>query len=260
MRALYAKEQEKQKKNRSLVDLDVFSYVKHVLQDITYADFPEALWAEHVTCSDSADMFIKVIKYVMTGFHLLSHSTVYPTTDHERTFFVEYVIPGLMAISKMSDSFDFFWCEFEMQSVKEMDMVDKDFNLMKTQHRFIDALGKMTAGSEMEVVIVEASSGPFAEKIVHSIEDTLKTFECATASLSTIAAKYRHASITTLKKLHVSSIHLIKNKMTLSTISLNNAYSRRRMDLRAAEIPTKWIDRINMLRYFELLATLSVSP
>lgn len=62
-----------------------------------------------------------------------------------------------MAISKTSDLFDFYWCEYEMQAVKEMDIFDKDFNLMKTQRRYIDALGKMTAGSEMEIVIVEAS-------------------------------------------------------------------------------------------------------
>ncbi|KAI8147861.1 hypothetical protein BJV82DRAFT_664207 [Fennellomyces sp. T-0311] len=256
MRALYEMEQEKQKKNRSLVDLGLFSYVKMVLQDIPHTDFPETLWSQSVDCSNSATMFVKVVKYVMTGFHLLSHSAVYPVTDHERTFFVEYVIPGLMAISKMSDSFDFFWCEYEMQSVKEMDMVDKGFNLMKTQRRYIDALAKMTTGSEMEVVVVEASSGPVGEKVVHTIEDTLKIMECTTASLSAIAAKYRHASITTLKKLRVYSVHLIKNKMTLSYTSLNDAYSWRRMDLRTAEIPTKWLDRIDMIRYFELLATL----
>ncbi|KAI7875156.1 hypothetical protein K492DRAFT_119840, partial [Lichtheimia hyalospora FSU 10163] len=59
--------------------------------------------------NEATAKFLRIVKYVLTGYHLLSHSSGYQICDHERTFFIEYVIPGLMAISKTSDLFDFYW-------------------------------------------------------------------------------------------------------------------------------------------------------
>ena len=96
------------------------------------------------------------------------------------------------------------------------------------------------------------------EDVSHSVGDTIKTIECATASLLNEAMKYKNASIKTFKKLKVFSIHIIKNKMSLSSTSVNDQYTWNRIDMRSAEIPTDWRSRIYLLKYFELLATLMV--
>ncbi|KAI8148391.1 hypothetical protein BJV82DRAFT_506912 [Fennellomyces sp. T-0311] len=208
--------------------------------------------------TQEATKFVDLVNYVLTAFHLLCQSPLAAVINHERSFFIEYIVPGLLALSKTSDLFDFYWCEYEMQAMKETHMQDNDFNLLKTPRRYLDALGKMTMNSEMEVVVVEASSGIVSENVSHTIGDTLKSLECATASLAGQASKYRHASFATFQKLQVFSIHVIKNKMTLSTTTIHDAYTWKRMDLRTTDIPTKWCDRISLIRYFELLATLMV--
>ncbi|KAI8140005.1 hypothetical protein BJV82DRAFT_234203 [Fennellomyces sp. T-0311] len=178
------------------------------------------------------------------------------SSNHERSFFVEYVLPGILALDKTSKLVPFFWCGYELQAVKEVSMEGYDLDLIKTPKRYVDALGKLTTMCEMDAVVVESSSGPISENVTHSIEDTLKIYECASASLKKEASKYKDASIKTFKQLRVFSIHVIMNEMTLSETMLKGAFTWRHVQLRSATITDKWDDRLKLVRYFELLARL----
>ncbi|KAI9258019.1 hypothetical protein BDA99DRAFT_561459 [Phascolomyces articulosus] len=146
---------------------------------------------------------------------------------------------------------------FIIPAMKDIFVQDNDFNMIKTPRRYMDTLGKMTSLSEIEAVIVEASSGCVSENVGHSIEDTLKSLECATASLTKAAHKYNiHQSKQTFKNLKTFSIQLIKNDLTLSSTYVNDQFSWTRVELRTAAIPMKWDERLNMVAVFELLTCL----
>ncbi|KAI7857090.1 hypothetical protein BDC45DRAFT_436080 [Circinella umbellata] len=140
----------------------------------------------------------------MTILYLVSSSPSIYVTIHERSCFVEYIISGIMALGETSDMMDFYWCEYEMQAVKEIDKYDNKYNLMNTQKRFLDALGKMERLLEMERVIVESSSGPLDENVQLIIEDTLKIHECTSSSLKKEALKYKDPSIKTFMRLQLT--------------------------------------------------------
>ncbi|KAI7853788.1 hypothetical protein BDC45DRAFT_144259 [Circinella umbellata] len=247
-----------EKNFKSLKDLGLYEEIDDILENIPTNSFVSQLWSREMN-GIGADgvIFKRVVNHVLTWYHLLYSNNRPPTTNHKRTFFVEYHVPGLFALSKATDILSFHWCEYELQAIKGIFMMfDNEFNLLKTPKRYMDALGRMHSMSNMEIVIVEASSGALTEDVSHSVGNTIKTIECATASLLNEAMKYKNTSIKTFKKLEVFSIHIIKNKMSLSNTSVNDQYTWNRIDMRSAEIPTDWRSRIYLLKYFELLATL----
>ncbi|KAI7855411.1 hypothetical protein BDC45DRAFT_568305 [Circinella umbellata] len=87
-------------------------------------------------------------------------------------------------------------------------------------------------------------------------KNTVKILECATSLLVHQQLKYKNAFIETFKKLRVFSIHAIKNKITLSSTMLCDRHSWNHIELRSATIPSTWTNRLEVLKYFELLATL----
>ncbi|KAI7855409.1 hypothetical protein BDC45DRAFT_439245 [Circinella umbellata] len=224
-----------------------------------YDGLPKKLWSpdfHHLDIQES--QFIDIINYALTSFHLHCRSPDLLLNNHEQTYFVEHIIPGLLALSKTSGLIQFRWCELEMQAIKAINLKDNDYNAKKAPQRFLDALGVMTSSMEMEAVIVEASSSGNSENVGPTIEDTVKILECATSSLVHQQSKYKNASIETFKKLRVFSIHVIKNKITLSSTMLCDRYRWNHIELRSATIPSTWTHRLELLKYFELLATLMV--
>ncbi|KAG2219518.1 hypothetical protein INT45_002835 [Circinella minor] len=254
----YKDEKEGQKQKKALEKLGLLHEVDDVLEEMEFDDFPRKLWSKEMSSkAEGATSFSQLIKYVLTNFHLLCRDHESVTTNHERSFFVNYVVPGLLALSKACDTVSFTWCEFELEAIKSVHMFDQDLKLLKTPRRFMDALGKLKTPNNMEIVIVESSSGGLSEDVTHSIEDTLKTIECATAALVSAATKYKNASVKTFRKLKVYSIHVIKNTMTLTETTLHDQHTWKRVELRSCNIPTTWTYRYYMLEYLELLAKLN---
>lgn len=141
----YNEQKQQQRINQTLSNLGVKKYLKNLLENVSYEDFIKELWNNDVSInSEIGTKLVNIVKYAMTTFHLVTKSTAATSTSHERTYFIEYIIPGLMALAKKSNIIDFCWCEYELQAVKEVDMYDKNYNLMKTL-------------SDMECVIAESS-------------------------------------------------------------------------------------------------------
>lgn len=124
--------------------------------------------------------------------------------------------------------------------------------------KLIDALGMLTTQNNMEIVIIEVSSGAIKENTTHSIEDSLKIFECSVASLRKEASHYPHASLKSLKLLNVFSLHVIKTQVTLCEMVLSNNNKWKFIERRTACIPTNRNDLIGFVQYLELLTTLFV--
>ncbi|KAI7884728.1 uncharacterized protein EV154DRAFT_427889, partial [Mucor mucedo] len=179
-------------------------------------------------------------------------------SHHERAHFVENIIPSLLALGKALDFIEFKWRESEFLSSKVLNLKDSDYDLRSIPGKYIDAPGTLTTHNNMELIIVEASSGQFKENVAHSIEDTLKILECGIASLRKEAAHYNDASLSTFKSLKVYGVQVIKSQVTLSAISLDDESHWKCIELRSAKLPTGWSDRIGLIQYLELLATLYV--
>ncbi|KAG1582668.1 hypothetical protein G6F48_009009 [Rhizopus delemar] len=112
--------------------------------------------------------------------------------------------------------------------------------------------------NNMELIVVESSSGRLKEHTSHTIEDSLKVLECGVAALKKEAIHYKNASLDTFKKLKVYSVQIIKTQVTLSELSLFNESHWKFVEKRSAKLPTNWNDRLEMIQYLELLATLFV--
>lgn len=70
------------------------------------------------------------------------------------------------------------------------------------------------------------------------------------------AAHYNDASLSTFMKLKVYRVHVIKSQVTLSEISLDDETHWKCIELRSAKLPTAWSDKVSLVQYMELLATL----
>ncbi|KAI9331643.1 hypothetical protein BD770DRAFT_416449 [Pilaira anomala] len=108
------------------------------------------------------------------------------------------------------------------------------------------------------MVITAFYSGQFKENTKHSIEDTLKILECGISSSRKEAAHSNDASLSKFLKLNVYGVHVIKSQVTFSEISLDDETHWKCIELRNAKLPTAWSDRVNLVQYMELLATLYV--
>jgi hypothetical protein len=93
---------------------------------------------------------------------------------------------------------------------------------------------------------------------VHTIEDCLKLLECSVSSLRKEAVLNKNSSIATFKKLKVFTIQVIKNQVTLSELYMNDKKSWSFIEKRTATLPSSWHDRILLIQYLELVATIFV--
>ena len=90
-----------------------------------FDDFPTKLWTKEISAEvEGVASFAQLIKYVLTKFHLLCRDHQPLTTNHERSFFVSYVVPNLLVLSKTYDIVSFTWCGFELEAIKSMSMFD----------------------------------------------------------------------------------------------------------------------------------------
>ncbi|KAG1138244.1 hypothetical protein G6F37_000027 [Rhizopus arrhizus] len=211
---LYNQYKNEQKENYSLKSLDLFDHVVGLLDSETsYESFLEEMRVSKLSerQDNRKETFFNIVKYSLTTFHLVCRSPPINISNHERTHFVENIIPSLLALGKTLDFIEFKWCESEFISSKMLNQKDCDYDLRSTPGKYIDALGTLTTHNNMELIIVEASSGQLKENTIHSIEDTLKILECGISSLRKEAAHYNDASLSTFMKLKVYGIHVIKS-------------------------------------------------
>lgn len=109
---LYHQYKGEQKDNRSLKALGLFDYVVDLLvSETNYESFVEEMWASKLNENQDSrkDTFLNIIKYFLTTFHLICRSPPVNISNHERTHFVENVVPSLLALGKLLDFIEFKW-------------------------------------------------------------------------------------------------------------------------------------------------------
>lgn len=121
--------------------------------------------------------------------------------------------------------------------------------------RYVDGLGISRYG---ENIVLEASSGAIKEDVNHSNGDSLKLIQCASEILKSEMMDNLDAAFSTFTKREVLIVQTIKNKMTLSAVSLSSTTTYKVIELRSGKIPLNWEYRNHWLHIFELLSTVMV--
>ncbi|KAI9265471.1 hypothetical protein EDC94DRAFT_693140 [Helicostylum pulchrum] len=212
----------------------VLTAIKHMMdEDVVYETFPMNLWsfqAQAITWSTEENNFYSVVSIVLTDFWGLFKRDTF-NIEHERTFWVEYVVPVFKHFFSINKGVIFSWCESMVLSHSKSQTVFGVRN-NPTEKRFADGIAR---NGESEVIIME-SSGPFSEEYTdHS---------------------FPNASIDTAKELSIFGVQCIKNQLTLMKTSLHDPNKWKFVELRGASIPVTWDERTDILPVFELLATL----
>lgn len=153
-----------------------------------------------------------------------------------------------------------FFCRCETPfQINDLNLGDYNYDLRSAPpYKLMDALGVLRTQNNMELLIVEASSGTVKELVTHSIEDSLKILEYSVSALKNELMQYPNASLETVKKLKVYSLQVIRTNVTLCEMSVHDSGHWKFIEKRSAKIPTNWCDRVCYVQYIELLATLFV--
>lgn len=109
---LYNQYKNEQKENYSLKSLGLFDQVVGLLDSETsYESFLEEMWASKLSerQDNRKETFFNIVKYSLTAFHLVCRSSPINISNHERTHFVENIIPSLLALGKTLDFIEFKW-------------------------------------------------------------------------------------------------------------------------------------------------------
>ncbi|KAI8981070.1 hypothetical protein BDB01DRAFT_860522 [Pilobolus umbonatus] len=168
-----------------------------LLGDVTFDTFNQTLWTYKLdyNLGSQSEAFLEIIRHSLCFSHLVYRTVPEFVQNHERTHFIENIIPSLLAFAKITGFLEFKSCETPFVVSKCLNLKDYDYH-----HRFtlacklIDAIGIMRTQNNLELIIVEASRKE--------------------------ASHYRNASLQTFKNLKVISFEVIKTQVTLCGMSL----------------------------------------
>jgi hypothetical protein len=121
---------------------------------------------------------------------------------------------------------------------------------------YADGIGEDAHG---ERLLMESSSGAVKENFPHTMGDTVKLIQSAAEVLKAEAMTVQDARLETFLKRKVLIVHLVTQKMTLSSVCALQNKKYKVVELRSATLASKWGERREWLKMFELLATIMVS-
>ncbi|KAI8973816.1 hypothetical protein BDF20DRAFT_824356 [Mycotypha africana] len=156
----YKKNKEQQINSSSLCILGLFDGLVSLLCKVSYDDFLSHLWnwKSEANMDEQGKNFLSICKHTLSTFHLVQQTPPMHMMNHERTFFCEAVLPGLLALSKITKFIEFKWCEAKYNATKTLYLKDGDYDGRSTvPARYIDALGILKTHDNMEMVVVESS-------------------------------------------------------------------------------------------------------
>ncbi|KAI9259165.1 hypothetical protein EDC94DRAFT_497230, partial [Helicostylum pulchrum] len=174
-------------------------------------------------------------------------------TNHERTFFVDFIVPIFQYFHDQVQYLQFQWCEVYIQS-RSTGLIDMQ-TWAKDKNGYADGIGYT---GQDERLLMETSSGGLEEDIDHTLGDSLKLLKNLAAILNTYRSKYLDSNKTTFSRLKVFGIQCIKTTITLISVSAPGDGKFLYHTPRTSQIPTTFDERHHLLSLFELLAYLLV--
>ncbi|KAG2227189.1 hypothetical protein INT45_008433 [Circinella minor] len=245
-----------------LATLTSFPQVKRFLielmcENVPFDDFPEKLWGMRTQSKEWEDATAKdIFRFIalsMTDFWGMSSRNNFEK-KHERSFWVESVVPIFKYMAVTNNLIVFSWCESLVKTHCNSQIVPGIWK-NTTKKLFADGLGR---NNDCDIIVMESSSGYSKENIDHSMEDTWKLILMMTDSLRNELMKYQGAKFTDAQELATFGIQCICDRITLIKATMFDARRWQIIEVRSAKIPITWDDRSNYMQVFELIATLHI--
>ncbi|KAI7893714.1 uncharacterized protein EV154DRAFT_479012 [Mucor mucedo] len=262
-KAEYNKYREQQINSVSLCSLGLFDDLILLLRKVSYDDFLDQVWdwKGGPEINDHGKNFLIVCKYILSTFHLVQRTPPMHVMNHERSFFCESILPGLLALSKITKFIEFKWYEAKYKATKGLYLKDGNYDGRFTlPEKYIDALGILKGtiiwrlrflnhqGIKLSVTIID-NTGMVEEHTRYIIEDSMKILESNLASLREETCHFENVSLETFKEFSAYGVTLTK---------IHDKQRWKNIEMRSSQIPRTWDDRLLLLEYLELLGTLYI--
>lgn len=251
--------QEDKENQRKLYTLSQYptqmSLIRECLELNSASEIPFLVWtrALDVGSPNNQHRFHKLVQHALTCFSSRCSRITAIKTNHERTFFVDFIVPIFQYFHDQIQYLQFQWCEVYIQS-RSTGLVDMQ-TWTKDKVGYADGIGYT---GQDERLLVEVSSGGLEEELDHTLSDSLKLLENLTAILNTYRAKYPNSNKMTFARLKVFGIQSVKTTITLISMSAPGDGKILYHAPRTSQIPTTFEERHHLLSLFELLAYLLV--
>ncbi|KAI8878000.1 hypothetical protein K501DRAFT_196887, partial [Backusella circina FSU 941] len=130
-------------------------------------------------------------------------------------------------------------------------------NQEKSDSTLLDGIGSTSVNTTG--FVIESSELNTTTNIEHTLEDSMKNLKSATDALVNIMCRYPNASITTLKKIHVYSIHIIQTKITAIQYSWKNQQTWSALECASTLLPVTFEERKSLIQVYDLLSFIYVN-
>ncbi|KAI9366573.1 hypothetical protein BD770DRAFT_405844 [Pilaira anomala] len=145
-----------QRTNKCLKSLNLLDHLVYLLEEVDYNQFNATLWLNNVD---------------PTSF-LISNTVPEYMSNHERAYFIEGIIPSMLSLAKNTGFIEFKWSETQFYSTKTLNLANYDYDLPEALPcKNIDALRILSTQNNMELIVIESSSGKLKEHTTHTIEN-----------------------------------------------------------------------------------------
>ncbi|CAO3595880.1 unnamed protein product [Absidia cylindrospora] len=247
---VYKENMSQQNANKNLKDAPgTFIFLKEALNQ-PLDDLPRYLWTNGYHCTGDEQQNNDMIRHILTDFRI-NCMIIATKPSNERTPFAEHFVPIFKAFAGITNLVAFTWCEKGLQTNHLLSLCLPESTPLRS---LLDGVGT-SIKDNMERILIE-SSGDDSE---HATEDTLKQMSNTSNCLKMEMKKYKLASYDTFLKRQIFGIHFIHDKMTLTSTRMESPNRYSFIEVRSATIPTKYEQRCDWIKVFELLLKLKAS-
>ncbi|KAI9007857.1 hypothetical protein CLU79DRAFT_829619 [Phycomyces nitens] len=218
--------------------------------DVPLSTLPHFLWTFQIEDNTNSDdlTFVNIIRCILTDFYSKCQRNPHFQPKHERTFWVDRVVPIFQALGDHSQLLGFQWCEVPTEEHTEFTIDPTTVPI-----KFHDGLGYDM--NNCNKLVMEGSS---RENIQHSQDDSIKILHTSIELLDSLIQRHFSASFSCLCLIKSFSVQCVCTTITLSTTSLDpkDAGAYTHAHVRSATIPVNYDSRASWTAVFELLAYL----
>lgn len=200
---------------------------------------------------------VKIIQFVLTDFC----SKCYPffQLKNEHPLWIDRIVPIFLIFGNHSQLLGFQWCDVPTEEHVEFTIGSNTWMRTATT-KYRDGL-EYDINSRSRLVMEGSSNSTSEENIEHTQEDTVKTLYASIENLNSFIRRHCSASFSSLCSVVSFSVPCVCNTITLSTTTMdcNNVGAYIQTEVRSAEIPLTFQNRLSRMYVFELVAYLYTS-
>lgn len=237
-----------------------YSMLKQAL-DVELPSLPHFLWAfaqpDDIMVHDAT--LVKIVEFILTDFCSECHRNAFYQPKHERTHWIDRVVPIFQCFGDHSQLLGFQWCEIPTEEHVEF-TIDPNSWMRTATIKYHDGLGYDINGRGR--LVMEALSSSIAkEDAEHTQGDTVKALYASIELLNSFVRRHAAASFSNLCSVVSFSLQCVCTTITLSTMNMdyNNIGGYIQTEVCYTDVPYTFNNRTSWMEAFEVVAYLFTS-